>query len=380
MLYKTIKFKLFFILLIFLVLTARISHSSQLLSVRNDIVNEQYIIQLEFSEKVEFSYKEKTRGIHFELSINNVQVSGSNLNYLRQIPQTYLKNVSVQYVGNNLYINFILESGTFTKLETTLNDRVLKVFFRNVINKDEVFLSESKIRELKNNNVKIVVIDPGHGGSDPGAVTDNNIREKDLALDYSIVLYEMLKKNDNIHPILTRNSDYYLSLWDRNRIAQENQADVFLSIHFNYHFDRRARGTNVYYYLDTAELDTETKFIANLENRVFFEHEKQFAIFFEEESDLNLLFWELRKAHTIQESARLTSYLINSLKKNDDIIVRDSMSFANFVVLKNLIVPSVLIEVGFLSNLDDLKLILSNEYKISYCKAIYYALLDYLKR
>lgn len=349
---------------------------SELENLNYKFVNDEYIIELNFSDSVNYTYEEKTRGIHYQLKICDINISQKIIDKLQILPQKYLKNIEINY-ALNLKINFILESGTWTKIESVNKNKILKIYFRTAVDKEQLFLSEKKIRKLKNNNIKIIVIDPGHGGSDPGAVSSNNLKEKNLTLEYSIELYNLLNNDTSFYPILTRDTDYYLSLWDRNRIAQENQADMFISLHFNYHPDQRARGTNVYYYLDTAELDTETKFIANLENKTFFEHEKQFSIFFEEENDLNIIFWELRRAHTIKESARLTATLLTNLKKEKEIIVRDNLTYANFVVLKNLVVPSVLVEIGFLSNKEELEKIIDKSYKSKYIHTLYKAITNF---
>ncbi|HOK40396.1 MAG TPA: N-acetylmuramoyl-L-alanine amidase [bacterium] len=367
-----------FLIIIYFFIFSFSVYSAELLDIKKNEFEDEINITFIFDKKTNYNIEEKTKSIHYEIEINEIKIKNQEkINKLEKILENkFIKKncVNIANKKNKLTIELILEIGVELKVnQKEVNNQIyLNLNLKNVINKEKIFLGEKKIKELKESEIKIIVIDAGHGGSDPGAVNEiYDIKEKDLTLDYALCLYEIFMNDINYFPILTRDTDYYLPLWERNRIAQKNQADLFISIHCNYSSKADYRGTEVYYYLEDNN-DTKAIEIANVENKVYYENEDKYSVFFKSESEeLNLIFWELKKAHIIKESANLTSNILNELRNIKEINVINGLPYAKFVVLRNLVVPSVLLEVGFLTNREDLKLILNNDFKKKYCEAVY---------
>lgn len=99
----------------------------------------------------------------------------------------------------------------------------------------------------------VVVIDPGHGGANIGAVTRDGLREKDLTLDVGMRLRDLLSQRTDVRVVLTRTIDRSLGLWDRRDISNHNRADFFISLHFNGSSNRTVNRTEVYYSSNASE-------------------------------------------------------------------------------------------------------------------------------
>lgn len=373
----------------FLILISRYyilpSYSATLTDIKSYTSKKEYIISFYFDSKIDYRFSVKTNSIHSELQINNVTLKKRDLLDKIEIPKKYIINNEVNFDQDKFQINIslIYEIGTVVNIDKMFinkkNVYTLNIHFLNLIDKEKKFIPKSKIKQIKDENKKIIVIDAGHGGTDPGAVGINMTREKDITIEYALTLYDIFLHDTYFYPVLTRDTDYYLPLWERNRISQENQADLFISIHCNAHTSRSWSGTNVYYYLDEKKVDTDATMVANIENKIFYENEEKYSIFFKSQTDLNYLFWELKRAFIIKESAKLTSIILEKLNELNDIAINESIHHAEFIVLKNLVVPSVLLETGFITNEQDNKLLISNEFKVKYCNKIYEAVKKYFR-
>ena len=154
-----------------------------------------------------------------------------------------------------------------------LNSNNTNVYFEKVEEKikisQKINVPKPKIRNNENSSKKkyIVIIDPGHGGKDPGAIGSLGTLEKEVTLKASLKLADFLKENKNIIPILTRKTDIYLTLRKRVSIAKVNKADIFISIHADSSPNIDANGVSVFSLSDKAS-DKEAKLIAKRENAV----------------------------------------------------------------------------------------------------------------
>ena len=115
-------------------------------------------------------------------------------------------------------------------------------------------------------NPLYVVIDPGHGGSDAGAVY-GDAKESDIALKVSLQLKKLLEKDRDFKVSLTREADFNLSLEERVQKAEKQKADIFLSLHANASNDQRAKGVE-FYFQNNLPADEEAMYLANLENKM----------------------------------------------------------------------------------------------------------------
>lgn len=215
--------------------------------------------------------------------------------------------------------------------------------------------SSSKAKTV--NKKKIIVLDPGHGGKDPGAIGYSGVYEKNITLAMAKELKVILEKEGyKVH--LTRSTDIFIPLRDRVKIARKYNADLFMSIHADSAVNRSAKGLSVYTLSETAS-DKEAAALAERENKSdvvaglnLLEHSK-------EVSDILI---NLAQRETMNRSSEFASFMVQEMRKS--VKLRDNTHrFAGFAVLKAPDVPSVLLEMGYLSNRTEERLLKQKDYR-----------------
>jgi N-acetylmuramoyl-L-alanine amidase len=204
-------------------------------------------------------------------------------------------------------------------------------------------------------DVKTIVIDPGHGGQDPGAIGPNGTQEKEITLDVARRLKEKLLKGGGYSVLLTRGEDRTLSLAQRVAFAKEHKADLFISVHVNSIPDHAVNIIETYYF--GPPLNSETLRLAEQENK-----ESHYTI-----RELDAIVQDIGNTVKRQESARLAASIQNSLFRNiqhHDAKVRDfGIKMAPFVVLSQSEVPSVLVEISCITQKKEEKKLASAQYR-----------------
>ena len=227
-------------------------------------------------------------------------------------------------------------------------------------------------QEKKKWKFDTIIIDPGHGGKDPGAVGYRGTKEKDIVLDVSKRLARKIERNSKTKVILTREEDIFLRLQDRTKFANANEGDLFISIHTNAAEDRRASGFETF--LIGPNKNEAAIRVAARENA---------ALELEGFSGKKLTNEDLIKA-TIAQSAfaakseEFASLVQNEIKKRVQSKDR-GVKQAGFYVLMGASMPNVLIELGFISNPNEEKKLNSSSYRDMLATSIYYAVLKYQK-
>ena len=203
-----------------------------------------------------------------------------------------------------------------------------------------------------------VVIDAGHGGKDPGAISANKkLYEKEVTLKVALMVGENIKKNHpEVKVLYTRKTDVFVGLNDRARMANKANADLFISIHTNAAQNRTAKGAETYT-PGIEEERTERKLeIAKRENGVIFledNHEKTYANFNPNSPESYIIF-EYMQSEFVKESIHIAQYVQEHLTidaNRHDRGVRQ----AGFLVLNATSMPSILVELGYISNTEDAK-------------------------
>lgn len=203
-----------------------------------------------------------------------------------------------------------------------------------------------------------VVIDAGHGGKDPGAISANKkLYEKEVTLKVALMVGENIKKNHpEVKVLYTRKTDVFVGLNDRARMANKANADLFISIHTNAAQNRTAKGAETYT-LGIEEERTERNLeIAKRENGVIFledNHEKTYANFNPNSPESYIIF-EYMQSEFVKESIHIAQYVQEHLTidaNRHDRGVRQ----AGFLVLNATSMPSILVELGYISNTEDAK-------------------------
>lgn len=192
--------------------------------------------------------------------------------------------------------------------------------------------------------INTIVIDPGHGGKDPGAIGRYNLKEKEIVLDIARHLKKELE-SVGIKVILTRDSDTFIPLGKRADIANKAEADFFISVHANAFRSRRAKGFETYYLSEAT--DDGARALAAAENASLKYEE---GSFYKPTECIDV--WGLELDENRIESRELASSICGTVSNRLAVKNRNVKS-ARFYVLKHACMPAVLVEVGFISNTDD---------------------------
>jgi len=228
----------------------------------------------------------------------------------------------------------------------------------------------------RNGYLRTVVIDPGHGGHEPGAV-GRKVKEKDITLAIALKLGEYIKQNlPDVKVIYTRDTDKHVELRDRTRIANENQADLFISIHCNAATNRSAYGTETFVmgpHRNQANLE-----VAKLENAsILFEDNylEAYDGYDPNSPESNIIFTLFQNAY-LNQSLTMASLVQDQFRERARRVDR-GVKQAGFLVLYRATMPSVLIEAGFISNQQEEEYLASDEGQTHIASAIFRAFRDY---
>ncbi len=193
-----------------------------------------------------------------------------------------------------------------------------------------------------------VVIDAGHGGVDPGAIGVSGTYEKNLTLDYAEALRRKLEASGRYRVVMTREDDRFIPLRDRFRAAEQARGDLFISLHANTHPSGRIRGASVYTLSQNAS-DAEAAALAAKENKA----DALGGVELSPHSDtVSHILIDLMQTDTLNLSRSFANMLVDSLGERVKLLKNTHRS-AGFAVLKSPSVPSVLVEIGYMSNAEE---------------------------
>ena len=216
-----------------------------------------------------------------------------------------------------------------------------------------------------------IVIDPGHGGHDTGTIGPSGLMEKDLVVDIALKLKDLIEDNLGGEVVLTRTDDTFIPLERRTEIANQNQADLFISIHANSSRDRGVRGIETFYLDFTASPDSEE--VASRENA-----SSQRTIF-----ELQDLVRKIALKEKIDESREFAQMvqksILKQVQKSAPRSENRGVKQAPFIVLIGAHMPSILTELSFLSNPSDEKLFKTPAYRQKIAQAMCNGVEDYTK-
>ena len=266
----------------------------------------------------------------------------------------YLKSISAFEQGNELKMYFFLKEGTSYTVFNSKKEFQIKFENPNIVSDRESGRinreKEGKVKEpsrttdtpdRRPSNKKgtyTIVVDPGHGGHDSGAV-GNGYREKDLALQIGLKLGEELRKDYNV--IMTRTTDVFKTLQERPEMGNVRSADLFVSVHLNSSGSSSASGTEVYYYAKKDD-DNYSRDVAKFNSSTV---DSGIAMSDYALKDINYRMNQTRSSALAQD---VLDGLLNNFAVKDR-----GVKNANFAVLRGSNSPSILIELGFVSNYSD---------------------------
>ena len=231
-----------------------------------------------------------------------------------------------------------------------------------------------------------VLVDPGHGGIDTGAVR-GKYKEAEIALKVSLKLADLLKKDPRFKVSMTRETDSHVTLSRRTQIAKDTKADLFLSIHLNSSTDPRAHGKE-FYFQNQIPADEEALYLASKENEQDADdlakadakaeprptHERLSA-----EGDVKLIIDDLHRNHRVRASGSLSKILLENwvAAGHGSHLGSHAIRQAPFHVVSTVDVPSVLVEVGYLTNSTEAPLLASAQYQDELAKSLYQGLVKF---
>ena len=220
-----------------------------------------------------------------------------------------------------------------------------------------------------------IVVDPGHGGIDNGAVSKSGTMEKNINLAVAKSLKQALMVGGNVDVVLTRDDDTFIPLEERSAIGRREKADLFISVHADSIHYGSLRGATVYTLSENAS-DALSRQIAASENAAdrFAGAEWQ-----NDKPDVFDILVDLTRRETVSFSEHFAASLVDDLAKNDVRLITRPKRSAGFRVLKAPDVPSVLVEMGFLSNPEDEKLLKDDAWRHRIGEAIADAVLKFFR-
>lgn len=221
----------------------------------------------------------------------------------------------------------------------------------------EISPANNAAQDEEEDRQPLIVIDPGHGGQDPGTIAADGTHEKDLVLEYAKALRTRLQRSGEYQVALTREDDQFVMLRKRFAIARKEKASLFISLHAD-SAPEKVRGLSVYT-LSEKSSDEETEALAARENKSDILAEVDLS---EEREDVADILISLAQRETMNNSAALADYIVAEMEDRVELLP-NTHRFAGFAVLKAPDVPSVLVEVGFLSHPKDSKLLKTKAYR-----------------
>jgi len=228
-------------------------------------------------------------------------------------------------------------------------------------NESPKLLPESNV-----NKIETIVIDAGHGGKDPGAIGPGGLQEKDITLYVGKKLGEILEQQQGVKIIYTRDKDVFVPLNERTEIANSRKADLFVSVHVNASEQRKARGIETYFLNWTN--DREALKVAARENKISINKMENI------QDGLQVILQDLARNNKREESMRLAhsvqNALVNTLRSDYSKIENLGVKYALFYVLVGAEMPSILVEISFISNHEEEKRLAADSYRNKVAEAI----------
>ena len=220
----------------------------------------------------------------------------------------------------------------------------------------------------------IIVLDPGHGGKDSGAMGSRHSAEKNVVLAIALKLKNLIDRQPGMHAVLTRKGDYYVGLRQRLTIARQDNADIFISIHADAYINQHSNGASVFALSQTGATSEAARWLAEKEN--YSELGGVNLSGLDDQSGvIRTVLLDLSQTATINASVQMGTQVLRHMDKITT-LHNNAVEQARFVVLKSPDTPSVLIETGFITNPREEQNLTSPQYQTRLTQAIF----DGLKR
>tara|TARA_B100001115_G_scaffold185024_1_gene190790 strand:- start:3716 stop:4870 length:1155 start_codon:yes stop_codon:yes gene_type:complete len=338
-----------------------------------------YLSLEEFCESQELSYNLYFDKSKIEFTYKNQKITFSNNSSFVKIDNKIYHMVKNIILADN---KFYAPLNSFIRLYTQFenknfivdyNNKIISISHTPIITQIEKVDQEllNTINNEENWKITTVVIDPGHGGKDPGAIGYHNIKEKHIVLDIAKELGSFLNREmPELNVIYTRTDDTFLGLKNRTAFANKNQGHMFLSIHANASTAKTARGFEIFL-LQPNSVDKAIDVAVRENASIFFEENP-------EQYEQNQMIASVSENMYLQESEKLAVAIQSAVKKELPKTRMRGIKQAGFYVLVGAAMPKVLIEAGFITNKSEAKLLNKSSYRSEMAYGIFKGVQTYI--
>ncbi|ETX10351.1 N-acetylmuramoyl-L-alanine amidase [Marinomonas ushuaiensis DSM 15871] len=313
------------------------------------------------------------------LDLGGVDLSNSVVNGLSAISSGVL--MRVRYAKRDNGVRFVLDLSQAAKAKSTVlssngtyGPRILIELEYGDRKPATVVKSLANLSKEKRDIV--IVIDPGHGGKDPGALGQYSVREKDIVLSIAKELASRISAVDGFKAVLTRSTDVYLKLRDRSKVAREANADLMISVHADAFTKASASGASVWALSLSGKSSEMGRWLASQENSA----DLVGGISLDDKDQLLAeVLLDMSMNSTIQMSLNVGESVLGQMRGVAK-LHKNSVQQAGFVVLKSPDIPSILIETGFVSNKIEAKNLSSRNYRVKLAASISKGVIEYFTK
>ncbi|WP_275286257.1 N-acetylmuramoyl-L-alanine amidase [Halomonas elongata] len=226
----------------------------------------------------------------------------------------------------------------------------------------------------------IVAVDAGHGGEDPGATGPSGTREKDVVLEMAKRLSRLINATEGFKAVMIRDGDYYVGLRQRTRIAREQKADFFVSIHADAFNSPRPHGSSVFALSQSGATSETAKWLAASENRSDLVGGVDGNLSLDDKDEvLRGVLLDLTMTATLNDSLTIGGRVLDRMGRVND-LHKSRVEQAGFVVLKSPDIPSLLVETGFISNPQEERRLRDGSYQQRMVQAIFGGIRSHFER
>ena len=332
-------------------------------------------INLQLSQGVPYKIWMERDPLSLIIDFNVLNFSGidpEKINQSKNIKSIEIKELDTEWSRLSFHLaDYWAIENTEMSISPQDNSASLSIFLKsisegifNLTDKPNEDFSSSKISAIENNDF-VVVLDPGHGGRDPGAEA-GGYRESSLMLELAEAVKESLIRNTDFKVVLTRTEDKFLSLEDRITIASQSDANLFISLHADAVIEGEASGTTVYLLSDKAT----DKMSAQLASR----HDRSEILRGVDLSGLDSqvasVLLDMARQETKPRSEAVASFILKVFKEKITELSSQPLRYAAFSVLKSPDIPSILIEAGFMSTSSDLQNLTTKKWRREFADSL----------
>ena len=332
-------------------------------------------INLQLSQGVPYKIWMDRDPLSLIIDFNVLNFNGIDLEKINQsknIKSIEIKELDTEWSRLSFHLaDYWAIENTEMSISPQDNSASLSIFLKSIsegifslTDKPNKDFSSNKISAIENNDF-VVVLDPGHGGRDPGAEA-GGYRESSLMLELAEAVKESLIRNTDFKVVLTRTEDKFLSLEDRITIASQSDANLFISLHADAVIEGEASGTTVYLLSDKATDKMSAQLASRHDRSEILKGVNLSGL----DSQVASVLLDMARQETKPRSEAVASFILKVFKEKITELSSQPLRYAAFSVLKSPDIPSILIEAGFMSTSSDLQNLTTKKWRREFADSL----------